>query len=246
MREVRLLCIHKFTIIIIILFIFCPELNSCYSDRIYQEIAIKSLSLMPKALRNVLKLHMDELLAGAAESASLKNSEDHFLFNDNSYGKANLRIKQISDKIVYDVYHHVSFNVIAREFGYVAHYITDLNNPLHISKGDNISKQCEIEFNKFMVNNLEKFPFVFYGYSSKHLENNDIQAFTNSIMQRSIILRDRLMEKMYIDGKVVSAIRFDEKSAVFGVAAISYQHSISNTVQLWFHIWKNAHGDTLL
>lgn len=246
MKRVWVICVRKSILMIVVFFVFCPELNSCYGDRIYQEVATKALSLMPKALRDVLKLHIDELLAGAVESASLKNSEDHFLFNDNSYGKANVRIKQIGDKIVYDVYHHVPFNVIAREFGYIAHYITDLNNPLHTSKRDNVSKLCEIEFNKFIISNLDKFPFVFYGYSSKHLENNDINGFVNSIVQRSSILRERLMEKMHADGKVVPADKFDEKSVVFGVSAISYQHSISNIVQLWMHIWKTAHGDTRL
>jgi len=211
---------------------------------IYQEVVMKAFVLMPKALRNVLKLHMQDLIAGAVESASNLNSEDHFLYKN--YGKANFRIKQISDKIVYDIYHHVPFNIIAREFGYIAHYVTDLNNPLHSAGQDVKSKLCQREFNKFMINNLEKFPFVFYGYSSKNLEKNDIYAFTDSIVERSSMLREQLLEKMYNGGKVIPAEKFDEKSIVFGVAAISFQHSVSNTAQLWYHIWKNAHGDMRL
>ncbi len=244
--RIKLFYIKRVLIALIIVLFFTTELDSCYSPIIYHQVATKALLLMPKALRNVLKLHINELLLGASESASLLNSEDHFLFADNGYGKAHMRIKQISDKIVYDVYHHVPFHIIAREFGYIAHYITDLNNPLHTAKRNYFIVLCEREFNKFYVGNLEKIPFVFYGYSSSYLEKGDIIGFTDSIVQRSLILRERLMGEMCKDDKIIEANKFDEKSIVFGVTAISYQHAISNTVQLWFHIWKNAHGDTKL
>ena len=48
---------------------------------------------------------------------------------------------------------------------------------------------------------------------------------------------------MYNGGHLKSAESFDDRSLVFGAAAVTYQHSISNTAQLWLHIWKKANGD---
>ncbi|OGF66418.1 MAG: hypothetical protein A2Y62_15870 [Candidatus Fischerbacteria bacterium RBG_13_37_8] len=236
---------RSLVICLIIIFLITPS-NACYPPNLYEDITKKALLLMPRTFRNVLKVYYDDLITGAAESSSLLNSEDHLLYEDGSYGKATFRIKQLSDKIVYDIYHHVPFHIIAREFGYIVHYVTDLNNPFHTAEKDSVAVQCEKEFSSFMTNYLDKFPFVFYGYSSKSLEKNDIEEFSQSIVDRSSKLRKVLLKTMHNGKAVASARKFDEKSLVFGVAAVSYQHSISNTAQLWLHIWKNAHGDTRL
>ena len=215
----------------------------CWSNKMYEIITMRALVLMPKSLRRVMLLHKPELIEGAMESASMKNSEDHYLYTNKKYGKADFRIDLLSNKIVYDIDHHVPFSVITREFGTLAHYVSDLNNPLHASKKDITAVRCEKEFNRYMELNLEKFPFVFYGYNSQYLAKNDIKAFSYSIVDRSSKLHDIIINSLYNGGHIKPAESFDEKSLIFGSAAITYQHSISNVAQLWLYIWKRAHGD---
>lgn len=232
-----------FFIIIIFLSLYSNDVLACWSDKYYESIVLRALILMPKPFYNVLKNYKKEMIIGAKESASAYNSSDHYLFPKSKYGKADFRVKQLADKIVYDMNHHISFIIISREFGYIAHYISDLNNPLHSEIESFKNEKLQSEVNKFFDKNLNKFPFIFYGYTSKDLEENNMENFFSQIVNRSFKLLSVIKDNLIIDGKIKDSENFDERSLLFGAIAVSYQHSISDTVQVWLYIWKRAHGD---
>jgi len=228
----------------LIIFIFLSNSSfACWSNKYYEIISLKALILMPKPFYNVFKNYKKELLSGSIESVSPLNSIDHYLSINSEYGKADFRIRQLADKIVYDINHHVPFSIISREFGNIAHYISDLNNPLHTEPASLENKSLQKELDKFFYKNVEKIPFVFYGYTSKFLEEENIKDFSLSIANRSNKLLKVIKNSLINNGEIKDSDNFDEKSFLFGSIAVSYQHSISDTVQIWLYIWKNAHGD---
>jgi hypothetical protein len=109
---------------------------------------------------------------------------------------------------------------------------------------DSREPQYRIDFAIYLEKNIEKFPWIFDGHDHYLLEEDNLKEYIHQLALHVSTKYPRLGEAYFPQGRLVSSDTFDPRSLPFGIASLSYSHCITNTVQLWFHVWKKAHGDT--
>ena len=91
----------------------------------------------------------------------------------------------------------------------------------------------------YLERRLSKFPTVFYGLDSKF----HLRSYLDRTLARSARFYPLVGEEYYRGGRRRGSTEFDDRSTAFGIASISYSRSVSDVVNLYYYIWKEAGGD---
>jgi hypothetical protein len=122
--------------------------------------------------------------------------------------------------------------------------MADLNDPLLLKDDDPKEPHYRIDFAMYAEKNIEKYPWVFEGHENDLLKEGKFREYIHEVATRASSKYGRLGEAYFPNGgPMVSSDTFDPRSLPFGIASLSYSHSISRTVQVWFHTWKQSNGD---
>jgi hypothetical protein len=89
-----------------------------------------------------------------------------------------------------------------------------------------------------MATHAGKFSVVFYGYD-KRVQTGDLKGFLQSRAEDSQRLLERLRRSSQLPDKYPDL----ETSPLYGIASIAYSHAVTDVVNVWYYIWKEARGD---
>jgi hypothetical protein len=219
--------------------------GECWTSRTYQLITVKSLRLMPASFQRIMLRHKEEILSGCLRPDEAPESGHTYDLKAQS-GSLQDRILELSESIPRRIRAQAPFRELAADFGRLAHYAADLNDLLIIGAADPREDQYRQDFAIYLEKNIELFPWIFDGHEHPLLMAGKEREYIHEVASAAVERYDRLGEAYFPAGVLVSSDTFDPKSLPFGIANLSYNRSISRTVQLWFHIWKKSHGDTTL
>lgn len=231
---------------IAILFFLAAALVSradCWTPKTYQLVVVKSVRLMPGSFRRVMMRHQVEILDGSLHpDAELESHHTYDLKTKSGFLQD--RILELSQVIPQKIHNHATFAEVARDFGRLSHYMADLNDPLILGDNDPREPQYSTDFAVYTEKNIGLFPWIFDGHEDPVLQKGNEKEFLYNIASTAVEKYDRIGEAYFPEGALVSSDTFDWKSLPFGIASLSYSHSITRTVQMWFYVWRKAHGDT--
>ena len=205
-------------------------------------MVVQSLKLMPASFQRIMKRHKEEILRGSLTPDPQGENFHQYDIASRS-GFLQDRVLELSRTIPQKIESHVDFKEVAEDFGRLAHYISDLNDPLLLKDSDPRETQYRKDFAVYMEKNIEKYPWIFDGHEDPLLTRHDLKEYIFQMATRASDKYPRLGEAYFPNGSLVSSDTFDPRSLPFGIASLSYSHAISNTVQVWFYVWKQAHGD---
>lgn len=211
------------------LFAFSPESRTT--------ITLYAFRLMPPSLRTQLEKHKKDCLMGTLEPMLNEGEQNHDPGID---GKVTAeKIARQARAIVNMIDNREPFRKVIYEMGVLSHHITDLNFPLTKS-GE--GKEHYDAFAQFCQSKEDKVQFVFYGFYDPHLSGNDLHAFAVKAFQRSASHIPYVKESFHRI-QHGSQAEFDDRSILFGIAAISFSHAVTDIARTWLYIWDQAHGD---
>jgi hypothetical protein len=189
-----------------------------------QRIATKSAELAPPDLRLIINKFHNEYLRGVDDALASEGTDIH-------RRRLRERIDAQTRGIVKMIRTNQPMSAVVGELGNLSHLVGDANNPFHIGDDDAASR---IDFEQYFEHRLERFSPVFYGVDRNFVLN----TYLDKMFARTTRFSP-LMSEEYSRG---SAATFDDRSTAFGVASVCYSHAITDTVNIYYFIWKEAGG----
>jgi hypothetical protein len=230
-------------VFLLLLFLIPMQSSYAWTSRTYQIIVVQSIKLMPASFQRIMKTHKEEILRGSLKPDQQDEAFHRYDLAARS-GYLQERVLELTKVIPEKIHSQRPFTEIAEDYGRLSHYMSDLNDPLLLKDGDPRESQYRTDFAIYTEKNIGKFPWIFDGHEDPLLNENDLREYIYQMANRASDKYLRLGEAYFPNGRLVSSDTFDPRSLPFGIASLSYSHSITNTVQIWFYIWKQAHGDT--
>jgi len=189
-----------------------------------ERIAKKSAELAPPDLRLIINKFHDEYLRGVDEALATEGTDIH-------RRRLRERINEQTHGIVKMIRTNQPMSAVVAELGSLSHLVGDANNPFHIGDDDAAAR---VDFEQYFERRLARFAPVFYGLDRNFVPSN----YLDKMFARTTRFSP-LMTEEYGRG---NGSTFDDRSTAFGVASVCYSHAITDTVNFYYFIWKEAGG----
>jgi hypothetical protein len=203
-----------------------------------------ALRLLPVSLRELLGHRRRALLAAMLAPGSTEDRPDHWQHPEGAYGTGALRAESEAEGLIAAVDAHEPLAGIVARFGRLAHWVADVNDPLHTADRDPRLARYYVDYQEYLESQIPRFRLVFLGYRSEVLSRSGPRAF---LLQSATRSREyaRAVRRAYTpEGVRVSSQSFDERSLAFGVGALAYSNAVNDVVRVWLWAWEGCHGDT--
>jgi len=89
-----------------------------------------------------------------------------------------------------------------------------------------------------VASQMNRFSVVFYGFDQR-IVKGDFTGFVKTRTDESARLLQRLKRYSELPDKTTDI----ETSPQYGIASIAFSHAVTDVANVWYHIWKEAHGD---
>lgn len=224
--------------IVLLLTIF-PACAYAWTAASEERIAAKAAELAPNDLRQLIEKFDPEFRQGLRLAQEDERVDPHHYFVLTRQGRLRDRIERETAATITAVKTRRPMADVVQRLGMLAHYVTDANNPFHISNDDPRLTASKRDFEQYFERRLRKFPTVFYGVDP----NFRLASYLDRTFARSARFYPLLGEEYFRYGTRRTSSDFDDRSTAFGVASICYSRSVSDLVNLYYYIWREAGGD---
>ena len=223
----------------LLLIAMLPISASAWTPAAESRIATKSAALAPPDLRMLIEKFDAEYRRGLAQAAAEPETDAHRYVVASRRGALRDRIEHETRETIAMIRRGDSMPNVVNRLGGLVHLMADANNPFHAATGDARLARLQEDYEAYLERRLSKFPTVFYGLNSKF----HLRSYLDRTLARSARFYPLVGEEYYRGGRRRSSTEFDDRSTAFGIASISYSRSVSDVVNLYYYIWKEAGGD---
>jgi hypothetical protein len=196
-----------------------------WDSRLHQYVIVKATAQMPDFLQRQILKHRTEILRGCVDV--LKDMPPVEELKDQVRIEFRALDKAIRGK--------ARFSAVCYRLGRLSTLITEIEAPvraLTTSQADSI--------NTFMVSRLQDFPVVIHRIGEKALSEGELRSYLDSIEIRNLRRGANLSTAVR---KSEPGAWHDERSAVYGLAQLTYNDMILDTARLWLYAWETVGGD---
>ncbi|MCU1348914.1 MAG: hypothetical protein JWO56_1944 [Acidobacteria bacterium] len=229
----------RLVLLVIFLAVFLPVPMQAWTRASDQRIAKKAIELAPPDLRLVLDRFPRELQRGLEKAEGDEGSAEHHYFVLSRTGNLRERIHRETDAIVKLLRNRQPMALVAERLGMLSHLVADANNPFHLANDDARLDVAHDDFEQYFERRMARFPTVFYGLDPAFQPG----SYFDRTFDRTRKLYPLMGEEYFRGGEPRTSADFDDRSTAFGVASVCYSHAVTDLVNLYYYIWKEAGGD---
>ena len=217
-------------VVLLILFLH-PTVAFCWTRNGDQRIARVSAELAPRDLRLVLQ-RLDKSYVNGVDRARAEESTDMHR------ALLRQRIEKETQLAIQLIRTNQPMTAVAERLGMIAHLVGDANNPFHMND-EAAADPAHADFEDYFERRMQLFPTVSYGIN----RNLELGPYLKQMFERTEKLLPLMNEEYSRGGERHTSMEFDDRSTAFGVASICYSHAVTDLVNLYYYIWRQAGGD---
>ena len=222
----------------VLLFLF-PLTATAWTRASDERIALKAAALAPRDLRMVIERFDAEYKMGLEQAQADERNDSHNYFVLSRRGQLRDRIERETRGTIAMIRKGEAMPVVVQRLGGLVHLIADANNPFHVADDDPRLRASHNDYEQYFERRMAKFPTVFYGLSRSFT----LSSYLDRTFARSAKFYPLVREEYFRDGVARTSAQFDDRSTAFGIASISYSRTVTDVVNLYYYIWKEAGGD---
>jgi hypothetical protein len=222
-----------------VLLVLFPLTAAAWTRASDERIAKKAAALAPPDLAMLLEKFEGDYKAGLVRAQSDEGSDIHHYFVLSRKGRLREGIERETRLATRMIRKGDPLNEVVQRLGILAHLVADANNPFHVANDDTRLGVSQNDFETYFERRLSKFPTVFYGLEPDF----ELTGFLDRTFTRSAKFYPLIAEEYFRGGTRRTSADFDDKSTAFGVASVSYSRAVTDLVNLYYYIWKEAGGD---
>lgn len=224
---------------IVLLLFFMPVCASAWTRTSDERIAKKSAALAPPDLRTVIERFDGEYKRGIERAQADEGSTTHHFFVLSREGQLREQIEKETRRAIQMIRTGEPMGAVAERLGILAHLVADANNPFHVANDDAKLAASHNDFEQYFERKLAKFPTVFYGLEPRFR----LSSYLDKTFARTAKFYPLMSEEYFRGGTLRTSAQFDDRSTAFGVASVCYSRAVTDLVNLYYYIWKEAGGD---
>jgi hypothetical protein len=224
---------------IVLLLAFLPVSASAWTRASDERIAKKGATLAPPDLRMVIERFEGDYKHGIERAQSDEGSVAHHFFVLSREGELREQIEKETKRTIEMIRTGEPMSAVAERLGSLAHLVADANNPFHVANDNTRMTAAHNDFEQYFERKLAKFPTVFYGLDPQFR----LSAYLDKTFTRTSKFYPLMSEEYFRNGEMRMSSEFDDRSTAFGVASVCYSRAVTDLVNLYYYIWKEAGGD---
>jgi len=101
-----------------------------------------------------------------------------------------------------------------------------------------IAEMSDPKLDGMAASQTEKFSVVFYGFDERLLKG-DLPGYLEFRKQENERVFQRLRRYTELPDQSTAV----ETSPQYGIVSIAFSHAVTDVTNIWYYIWKEAHGD---
>lgn len=223
----------------IVLLLAFPLTASAWTRASDERIAMKSAALAPPDLRLVIERFEGDYKRGLERAQAEEATDPHHFFVLSRQGRLRERIERETGAAVAAIRKGDPMSDVVERLGVLVHLVADANNPFHVAADDPRLAASHNDFETYFERRLAKFPTVFYGLAPRF----ELSSYLDKTFKRTAKFYPLVAEEYFRTGARRTWADFDDRSTAFGVASICYSRAVTDLVNLYYYIWKEAGGD---
>ena len=223
----------------IVLLLVFPLSASAWTRASDERIAKKSAALAPPDLRLLIERFEGDYKTGLTRAQAEETTDAHQFFVLSREGQLRQRIERETRGTIDAIRTGDSMGFVVERLGTLAHLVADANNPFHVANDDPRLTASHNDYEQYFERRLARFPTVFYGLDPKF----QLGSYLDKTFRRTAKFYPLVAEEYFRTGTRRSSTEFDDRSTAFGVASICYSRAVTDLVNLYYYIWKEAGGD---
>jgi hypothetical protein len=215
-----------------------PAMAFAWTAEAEIRIARKAAMLAPPDLRLLLEKYEGDYLRGVRDAAEASGEASHREPVAGRRGPIRSELHARIAASLRTVRTRRPMRELVYELGLTAHLVADANNPLRVGTAK-LGPVVQADYEAYFARKLPRFPTVFYGLR----DPAGVDAVVGAALARSRRFNALLEEEYNRDGRLRTSAEFDDRSTAFGIASVSYSRAVSDLVNIFYYVWKEAGGD---
>jgi hypothetical protein len=227
---------RRFGFVLLLLFPLTATAWTRVSD---QKIAKKAAALAPPDLSMLIEKFDGEYQRGLDRAQADEGTEGHQYFVLSRKGQLRSRIERETRGTIDAIRKGDPMPLVIERLGGLVHLIADANNPFHVANDNPRLSESHDDYETYFERRLAKFPTVFYGLDPQFR----LSSYLDRTFARSAKFYPLVAEEYFRHGERRTSASFDDRSTAFGIASVSYSRAVTDVVNVYYYIWKEAGGD---